>query len=518
MGAAVLAAEPAPFGRNQELVLDPSYRNALQIKADGGFALSAGLPTPEMLGDIAALMQPAAPQVFAQLHKLNIYGPGGMFKEHVDTPVGQEHFGSLVVALPATFEGGELVVRHDGRAATLALGGGAAAAHATKATEPTPVASPVAEAGHPETSNAAVAEPDSGTSGSSSGGSGGGGGGTGSGGGDDPKAALGPHVHFVAFFSDCAHEVLPVTSGHRVTLTYNLIATDVAAARKETADEAASRGTRRLLSTVRPLAGGSDPLVAKLRELMAQPTWQPGGATLGYVLEHKYASTFDELTKMRFPHILKGSDRLLCAALCDGLGLHAEFVPLHLSEDENRRQRKPKADGDDEGDLLERVFMGQGFTDDNKQLGWVSVYDMSMRDALEESGFQPATSRDILWLGLSGKGAEAKFPVQTAVSAYGNEPTTAMVYSGVAMLLQVPAGKGAEAKFPVQTAVSAYGNEPTTAMVYSGVAMLLQVPAWGTPQRNAAMAPGEHAHAQAQEQTPGAGPVPAQVEERHDLQ
>ncbi|KXZ43882.1 hypothetical protein GPECTOR_78g70 [Gonium pectorale] len=412
------AAEPAPFGRNQELVLDPSYRNALQIKADGGFALSAGLPTPEMLGDIAALMQPAAPQVFAQLHKLNIYGPGGMFKEHVDTPVSQEHFGSLVVALPATFEGGQLVVRHDGRAATLTLGGGAVTGHATKATEPTPLVSPVAEAGHPKTSNAADLELDSesgnsdgndsdssnnsGNSGSSDGTSGGSTGGSGTGEGGDLKAALGP---------------------------------------RKTADKAASRGTRRLLSTVRPLAGGSIPLVAKLRELMAQPTWQPGGATLGYVLEHKYASTFDELTKMLW---------------------------------------EPKAEGDDADDLLERVYMGRGFTNDKKRLGWVSVYDMSMRDALEESGFQPATSRDILWLGLSGKGAEAKFPVQTAVSAYGNEPTTAMVYSGVAMLLQVPA--------------------------------------WGTPQRNAAMAPGEHAHAQAQEQTPGAGPVPAQVEERHDLQ
>ncbi|KXZ45213.1 hypothetical protein GPECTOR_57g503 [Gonium pectorale] len=99
-----------------------------------------------------------------------------------------------------------------------------------------------------------------------------------------------------------------------------------------------------------------------------------------------------------------------------------------------------------------------------------------MGDALEESGFEPATSRVILWLGLSDDGAEAKFQMWTVVSAYGNEPSTATVYSGVAMLLQVPA--------------------------------------WGAMQRNRAMAPG----GRAQEQVPGAGPMPAQGEEQCDPQ
>lgn len=31
-----------------------------------------------------------------------------------------------------------------------------------------------------------------------------------------------PSIGYVAFFSDVEHEVTPVTSGHRVTLTYNL--------------------------------------------------------------------------------------------------------------------------------------------------------------------------------------------------------------------------------------------------------------------------------------------------------
>jgi hypothetical protein len=31
-------------------------------------------------------------------------------------------------------------------------------------------------------------------------------------------------IHWAAFYSDCEHEVLEVTAGHRVTLTYNLYA------------------------------------------------------------------------------------------------------------------------------------------------------------------------------------------------------------------------------------------------------------------------------------------------------
>ncbi|KAF8328332.1 uncharacterized protein EI90DRAFT_3064848 [Cantharellus anzutake] len=36
------------------------------------------------------------------------------------------------------------------------------------------------------------------------------------------KWGSGTHLEWVAFFSDCEHEVLPVTSGNRVTLTFTL--------------------------------------------------------------------------------------------------------------------------------------------------------------------------------------------------------------------------------------------------------------------------------------------------------
>ncbi|KAJ5173142.1 hypothetical protein N7492_005735 [Penicillium capsulatum] len=52
----------------------------------------------------------------AELYKLNVYvGPSGLFQKHVDTPRAENQIGSLVVCLPAPFEGGNLVVRHHGK-------------------------------------------------------------------------------------------------------------------------------------------------------------------------------------------------------------------------------------------------------------------------------------------------------------------------------------------------------------------------------------------------------------------
>lgn len=42
-------------------------------------------------------------------------GPAGLFRKHVDTPRSENQIGSLVVCLPSSFKGGNLVVQHHGR-------------------------------------------------------------------------------------------------------------------------------------------------------------------------------------------------------------------------------------------------------------------------------------------------------------------------------------------------------------------------------------------------------------------
>src|SRR5229473_6435713 len=88
-------------------------------------------------------------------------GQGSFFKPHVDTPRSKKMFGSLVVVFPTPHEGGALHLRHRGQEWTF----DSATALST-------------------------ARPSS--------------------------------VSYIAFFSDVEHEVTPVVSGHRVTLTYNL--------------------------------------------------------------------------------------------------------------------------------------------------------------------------------------------------------------------------------------------------------------------------------------------------------
>jgi hypothetical protein len=87
--------------------------------------------------------------------------PGTSFKAHKDTPRSEDMFGSLVVVFPTRNEGGKLLPRHG-------------------------------EKEQEFNSTEVVAE----------------------------QASL--VVAYVAFFSDVEHEVTPVTSGHRITLTYNL--------------------------------------------------------------------------------------------------------------------------------------------------------------------------------------------------------------------------------------------------------------------------------------------------------
>ncbi|KAF5374125.1 hypothetical protein D9615_008850 [Tricholomella constricta] len=97
----------------------------------------------------------------AELYKLNVYMKDSFFKTHKDTPRGDTMFGSLVVAFPTSHEGGALVLRHDDQEWTF--------------------------------DSASLT-----------------------------REQAEPSVAYIAFFSDIDHEVTLVTSGYRVTLTYNL--------------------------------------------------------------------------------------------------------------------------------------------------------------------------------------------------------------------------------------------------------------------------------------------------------
>ena len=143
----IAAAEPAPYGRGEETIIDPTVRRCWQIGPDrvriGGRHWARTLET--ILARVAEGLGVDAP-VTAEFYKLLLYDQGSFFVGHRDTEKVPGMFATLVVALPSSFAGGELVVRHKGREVRLDLRG------------------------------------------------------------DDPAEAA-----FAAFYADCVHEVLPVT-------------------------------------------------------------------------------------------------------------------------------------------------------------------------------------------------------------------------------------------------------------------------------------------------------------------
>src|SRR4051794_2423365 len=152
-------AEPAPYGRGEQTVIDPAVRRCWQIGPDRvrirGRHWAQTLDT--ILARIAEGLGVDAP-ITAEFYKLLLYDEGSFFIGHRDTEKAPGMFATLVVALPSSFAGGELVVRHKGREVRLDLRC------------------------------------------------------------DDPAEAA-----FAAFYADCVHEVLPVTQGCRLTLVYNLV-------------------------------------------------------------------------------------------------------------------------------------------------------------------------------------------------------------------------------------------------------------------------------------------------------
>ena len=105
------ACKPATFGLEGEAVYDESYRKAWAMDPNT-FACQFQPAGTRILSDIQTCLDQT--NFTAQLYKLNVYGPGGHFKTHVDTPRDTSMFGSLAVCLPSAFTGGSLVVRKNG--------------------------------------------------------------------------------------------------------------------------------------------------------------------------------------------------------------------------------------------------------------------------------------------------------------------------------------------------------------------------------------------------------------------
>ncbi|KAK3673863.1 hypothetical protein LTR78_006418 [Recurvomyces mirabilis] len=421
------ACTPATFGGDGEDVFDEEYRRAGAL-AVGEFMTDfcpykAGivdLVTQMLVPPIAEHHGPSPPQieygeiedgltwdqrrekkrmmfrgVRAELYKLNVYsGPSGHFKAHVDTPRNETQVGSLVVCLPIQFTGGALAVRHAGQ-----------------------------EIIHDWALNLAE-----------------------------------PAIQWAAFYSDCQHEVLQVTAGHRIILTYNLYL---------------SPGTGRLCDRALSLQPQGLPIYELLKRILISRDFMPNGGYLGLYLVHGYPHT-DPVQHKFVPNMLKGADLGVFEAVkvAGLIGVlvqcqNGSFLPALEELDTMyarhvRKQSRPqrcdvdpvRRDVTTVANLLTAAEIEAGSMEDEDGFGGGDD-DMGDDDRREEferilgeeggGGEEYLQERhrdfikeyyaekEVVWVGGGGERQVSKVWV-----AYGNQAMLAVKYSYVSLIVKVP--------------------------------------------------------------------------------
>lgn len=211
----------SPFGRGEKTIHDETFRKSLELDSNDVFLSQefiAGIEY-DIIPIIIEELCPENTSINFELYKMVIYEKGDFFKPHKDTQRSKEHFGTLIIFLPSIYEGGEFVISHDQVSKSY---------------------------------NSSI---------------------------DDERVM---QLQWLAFFTDCVHEIQPVISGHRAVLTFNLY----------------FQGEQKL--TIPPLSL-SNSIQEKLDNFYLNPDL-PNPVICCFLLSHNY--TKDTLN----PRYLKGKD------------------------------------------------------------------------------------------------------------------------------------------------------------------------------------------------------------------
>jgi len=153
--------EQAPYGKGEKTLVDTSVRRVWRLRPS-----QFSLRNPdwkqflqETLSKVQAELGLEKQKLESHLHELLLYEAGSFFLPHRDGEKLDRMVATLVIVLPASYEGGELIVRHEGQEQTIDFS---------------------------SVENSAL------------------------------------QTHFAAFYADCEHEVRPLRKGYRLCLVYNL--------------------------------------------------------------------------------------------------------------------------------------------------------------------------------------------------------------------------------------------------------------------------------------------------------
>ncbi len=152
--------QQAPYGKGKETLVDTKVRRVWRMSTEK-FALTNPAwkaLLKEVIAQVQADLGLEEQKLEAHLYELLLYEPGSFFLSHRDGEKLDRMVATLVIVLPSSYEGGELVVRHEGEEQTVDFSG------------------------------------------------------------ENRRY----QTHFAAFYADCEHEVKPLRSGYRLCLVYNL--------------------------------------------------------------------------------------------------------------------------------------------------------------------------------------------------------------------------------------------------------------------------------------------------------
>ncbi|PCH40476.1 hypothetical protein WOLCODRAFT_136899 [Wolfiporia cocos MD-104 SS10] len=364
--------DAAPFGINNQNVLDETYRKAGKLDTS---EFMTGFD-PQRLGLLDTIRTDLFEgnerrNITAELYKLNVYGKNSFFKAHKDTPRAEDMFGSLVIAFPTAHEGGSFIL----------LDSALMVADRTK-----------------------------------------------------------PCVAYIAFYSDVEHEITPVKSGHRVTLTYNLYFTPDTAARR---------------SGQIPRSDKQDTALAfksTFQRLLDDPTFLPEGGKLGFNLRHEYPGRPDMDLQTLLGN-LKGADAVI-EEVCAELALPSsvkvimetnawgeQLTRIMLSKyPDIRGVQDVGGEGRELFEILREDYNGKLL--DEVRSPFQEEYDEedleNLEDGEEPEDLTAYPDLTVHWV------TETPEPnrVEGAFICYGNEPMVDSAYANFCLVVEVePAGK-----------------------------------------------------------------------------
>jgi len=153
--------QQAPFGKGELTLVDTKVRRVWQLEPNQ-FSLTNPDWSQFIENAVSTVQRELGledQKLESHLYNLLLYEKGSFFLPHRDSEKLERMVATLVIVLPSKYQGGELLVRHDGEQHAIDFSG------------------------------------------------------------DNYNPF---HTHFAAFYADCEHEVRPLKSGYRLCLVYNL--------------------------------------------------------------------------------------------------------------------------------------------------------------------------------------------------------------------------------------------------------------------------------------------------------